>query len=137
MPRLYPPPTVEIFLHEDTEYSKHFYERAYLMDSEERIVASKIDRLENVQWWLRNIQRSGFYLQGYHKGRFFPDFVVKTKRNNYFVIEYKGEHLLGTPGTKHEEEIGDIWQDLTPKNYFFRLVSKDKVGELVEFISHK
>ena len=87
-PGFTPPPIVEIFLHEDSEYKKHFYERAYLMNSEERIVASKIDSLDNVRWWLRNIERSGFYLQGYHKGRFFPDFVVKTKRNNYFIIEY-------------------------------------------------
>lgn len=74
------PSTVEIFLHEETKYNRHFYERAYLMDSEERFVASRLDSLENVRWWLRNIQRDGFYLQGYRKGRFFPDFVVKTKR---------------------------------------------------------
>lgn len=136
-PGFTPPPTAEIFLHEDTEYGKHFYERAYLMNSEERIVASKIDSIDNVWWWLRNIERSGFYLQGYRKGRFFPDFVVKTKRNNYFIIEYKGEYLLGTIDTRYEEEIGEIWQNLAPENYFFRLIGKDKVDEVVEFISNK
>jgi len=132
-----PPYTVEIFLHEDTEYGKHFYEKAYLMNSEERIVATKIDSLDNVRWWLRNIERSGFYLQGYQKGRFFPDFIVKTKRNNYFVIEYKGEPWVDISDTKDKEEIGEIWQNLAPENYFFRLISKDKVDEAVEFISNK
>ncbi|GAH89800.1 unnamed protein product, partial [marine sediment metagenome] len=91
------PSTVEIFLHEDTEYNKHFYERAYLMNSEEKIVADKIDPLENVRWWLRNIERSGFYLQGYRKGRFFPDFIVKTNNNNYCIIEYKGRTFARYP----------------------------------------
>lgn len=132
-----PPPTAEIFLHEDTEYDKHFYEKAYIMNSEERIVASKIDSLDNVCWWLRNIERSGFYLQGYSKGRFFPDFIVKTNKHNYFVMEYKGEYLLDTSDTQYKEEIGKIWQDLAPENYFFRLVSKDKISEVVDFIKNK
>ena len=136
-PSFTPIPTVEIFLHEDTEYKKHFYEKAYLMNSEEKIVADKIDSLENVRWWLRNIERSGFYLQGYHKGRFFPDFAVKTKRNNYFIIEYKGEYLLDTADTKYEEEIGEIWQNLAPENYFFRLISKDRIDEAIDSIKNK
>ena len=131
------PSTVEIFLHEETEYNKHFYERAYLMDSEERIVASRLDSLENVRWWLRNIERSGFYLQGHRKGRFFPDFVVKTKRNNYFIIEYKGEYLLGTADTRYEEEIGEIWQNLAPENYFFWLISRDRIDEAIDSIENK
>ena len=133
-PSLDLPSTVEIFLHEDTEYGKHFYERAYLMNSEERIVANKIDSLDNIYWWLRNIERSGFYLQGYHKGRFFPDFVVKTKKNNYCVIEYKGEHLLSASDAQYEERIGEIWQNLAPENYFFRLIGKDKINEVISFI---
>jgi len=136
-PGFTPPPTVEIFLHEDTEYGKHLYEKAYLMNSEERIVASKIDSLDNIHWWLRNIERGGFYLQGYKKGRFFPDFIVKTKRNHYCVIEYKGEYLLGTADTQYEERIGEIWQDLTPENYFFRLIGRDKIDEVVDFIRNK
>jgi len=136
-PGFTPSPTAEIFLHEDTEYDKHFYERAYLMNSEERIVVSKIDSLDNVRWWLRNIERSGFYLQGYHKGRFFPDFVIKTKKNNYFIIEYKGEYLLDTADTRDKEEIGEIWQDLAPENYFFRLIGKDKINEVIDFIRNK
>ena len=107
------------------------------MNSEERFVAGKIDSLDNVRWWLRNIERSGFYLQGYRKGRFFPDFVVKTNKNNYFVTEYKGEPWLDTPDTQYKEEIGKIWQDLAPENYFFRLVSKDKIGEVIDFIEKK
>ena len=136
-PRSVLPLTVEIFLHEDIEYEKHFYERAYSMNSEEKIVASKMDSLDNVRWWLRNIERSGFYLQGYRKGRFFPDFIIKTNNNNYCIVEYKGEYLLGTPDTEYEERIGKIWQNVAPKNYFFRLIGKDKIDETINFIENK
>jgi len=131
------PSNVEIFLNEETEYNKHFYECAYLMNFEEKIFAGKIDSLGNVRWWLRNIERNGFYLQGYHKGRFFPDFIAKTNKNNYCVIEYKGEYLLGTSSTEYEKKIGEIWQNLAPKNYFFRLIGKDKINETINFIKNK
>jgi len=135
-PGFVPPAKIEIFLPADTDYNKHFYERAYFMNSEEKIVASKIDTLDNVRWWLRNIEQSGFYLQGHRKGRFFADFIVKTKKNIYCVIEYKGEHLLGTPDTKYKKKIGEIWQNLAPKNYFFRLINKDKINETIAFIKN-
>jgi type III restriction enzyme len=132
-----PASVAEIFLHEDTEYAKHFYEKAYLMNSEERVVASRLDSLENVRWWLRNIERSGFYLQGYRKERFFPDFIVKTHKNNYFVMEYKGEPWLDTSDTQYKEEIGETWQNLAPENYFFRLISKDRIDEVINFIQNE
>ena len=52
-------------------------------------------------------------------------------------MEYKGEPWLDTPDTQYKEEIGKIWQDLAPENYFFRLVSKDKIGEVIDFIEKK
>ena len=107
------------------------------MNSEEKIVADKIDSLEDVRWWLRNIARSGFYLQGYLKGRFFPDFIVKAKKNNYCVIEYKGEYLLRSSDTQYEERVGEIWQNLAPENYFFRLIGKDKIDEVIDFIKNE
>jgi len=64
-----------------------------------------------------------------------PD--IKTKKNNYIIIEYKGEYLLGTPNTRYEEEIGEIWQNLAPENYFFRLISKDRIDEVIDFIEKK
>ncbi|GAH79011.1 unnamed protein product, partial [marine sediment metagenome] len=51
--------------------------------------------------------------------------------------EYKGEHLLDTRDTRDEEKIGEIWQNLAPENYFFRLVSKDKIGEVIDSIEKK
>ena len=136
IPEFILPSTVEIFLYENTEYKKHFYERSYFMNSEEKILADKIDFLDNVLWWLRNIKGKGFYLQGYLKGRFFPDFIVKTKKNNYCIVEYKGEHLLGTPDTKYKKEIGRIWQELGSQNYYFRLVGKEKIDDVIKFIKN-
>ncbi len=128
------PTTVEIFLHEETEFVKHYYERAYLLNSEERIVAEKLDELDNTRWWLRNIDRHGFYIQGYKKGRFFPDFLVKTKKNHYCVIEYKGEYLMDTEDTRYKVEIGNLLQNVSPDNWFFRLIGKNEIEDLMRFL---
>lgn len=127
---------IEIFLHEKREYKKHFYERAYYMNSEEKEVADELERCDNLLWWLRNIERKGFYLQGYLKGRFYPDFIAKTKKGNYFVVEYKGEHLITAEEAEYKNQIGKIWQDLTPKNYFFRMIEKNQIDELIELIKN-
>jgi hypothetical protein len=78
---------------------------------------------------------SGFYLQGWLKGKFYPDFIVKTKKGNYFVLEYKGEHLLGSDDTEYKEKIGQRWQELAGKGYTFSLVEKLKIDAVLEKIS--
>ena len=45
--------------------------------------------------------------------------------------------MLGTSDTKDEERIGEIWQNLAPENYFFRLIGKDKINEVINFIENK
>jgi len=129
------PDVVNMFLLDDGDYKKHYYTRAHFMNNEERVLAEEFERHDSVAWWLRNIERKGFFLQGYYQGRFYPDFIAKTKKGNYFVVEYKGEHLETAEDAQRKKEIGEIWQSLTPDNYFFRMVTgQTEIDELMEVI---
>ncbi len=115
-------------------FVKHLYERADKMNREESGLAYQLDGLENVMWWFRNPD-GGFYIQGWQQNKFYPDFIVKTKRGNYFVLEYKGEHLEGSEDTKYKEEIGKKWAELAGKGYRFYLIDQANLNEIIETIS--
>lgn len=116
-------------------FSKHLYEKAGKMNKEELDLAYQLDRINSVFWWLRNPEMSGFYIQGWLKGKFYPDFIIKTKKGVYFIIEYKGEHLLGAEDAEYKEKIGCKWQELAGKGYAFHLAGKDKINVILERIS--
>ncbi len=118
-------------------FNNHLYEKAAQMNKEELELAYQLDGLDNLCWWFRNPEMSGFYLQGWLKGKFYPDFIVKTKKGNYFILEYKGEHLLGGEDAEYKEKIGRKWQELAGKGYAFDLVEKDKINVVVEKISEE
>ena len=114
-------------------FNNHLYEMAGKLNSEELTLALKIDCLNNILWWYRSIEKKdeALYLQGWHHNRFYPDFIVKTKKGNYVLVEYKGDALLTNVDTDYKKELGEKWEELTPPNYFFRLVSKDKIEEFI------
>lgn len=116
-------------------FSKHLYEKANKMNKEELDLAYQLDGLDSVSWWFRNPEMSGFYIQGWLKGKFYPDFIVKTKKGNYFILEYKGEHLLGGEDSEYKEKIGRKWQELAGKGYLFELVEKSQVSINLERIT--
>lgn len=116
-------------------FSLHLYDRAGKMNKEELDVAYRLDTLTNVLWWLRNPEKAGFYLQGWAKNKFYPDFIVKTVKGNYFVLEYKGGHLEEAPEAKYKEEIGDKWAKLAGSKYHFALFGKKEINRIIEEIS--
>jgi len=105
------------------------------MNGEETDFAFQIDGLKNILWWCRNPENDGFYVQGWHKDKFRPDFIVKTKKGNYFVLEYKGEHLEGGEDAVYKEKIGKTWEGLSAKNYYFILFGASEVNAVLEHIS--
>ena len=114
-------------------FNNHLYEMAGKLNSEERTLALKVDCLDNILWWYRSPEKKeeAIYLQGWHRNKFYPDFIVKTKKGNYVLLEYKGGALLGNPDTEYKNELGEKWEQVTPSNYFFRLVSKDKIEDFI------
>ena len=67
----------------EDRFENHLYSRAGRLNSEEHELALKIDQLKDVVcWWYRNPekQKESIYLQGWRRDKFYPDFVVKTKK---------------------------------------------------------
>ena len=117
----------------DDVFNNHLYEMAGKLNAEELALILKIDCLDNISWWYRSPEKKeeAIYLQGWRRAKFYPDFVVKTKKENYILVEYKGENLLTNEDTTYKIELGKKWEQVTPPNYSFRLVSKDKIEEFI------
>jgi superfamily II DNA or RNA helicase len=116
-------------------FSKHLYDRAGKMNKEELDLAFRLDSLDNVFWWFRNPERAGFHIQGWLKNKFYPDFLAKTKKGNYIVIEYKGAQFEESKDTKYKNDIGKKWQELGTGKYYFELVDKKNQDMVIDKIS--
>jgi len=116
-------------------FLKNLYEKAGKMNKEELDLAFQTDSLSNIYWWFRNPEKTGFYVQGWLKNKFYPDFVVKTKKGNYIVLEYKGAQFEEAKDTKYKNDIGKKWQELSNGKYYFELVDKKNIDKIIDKIS--
>ena len=116
-------------------FNKHLYEKAGKMNGEELDFVGQLNVLENIYWWFRNPEMSGFYIQGYKKQKFYPDFIAKTKKGNYFILEYKGEHLSGSEDSEYKKAISKVWEKLSGKGYYFKWVEKKNLDSVINEIS--
>lgn len=93
-------------------------DRAPLLDGDlngaEFQCAWSLDSLEAVDVWIRNVARhpDSFWLPRVG-GRFYPDFVARLVDGRIFVVEYKGEHLVGAPEAREKDRIGRLWANTT------------------------
>ena len=81
----------------DSELEKNF---AYYLDEERAL-----------QWWHRVAarQRGEYYLQGWKRGRIYPDFVAMTNEiagvTRVLIFDTKGEHLAGNLDTEYKQKV--------------------------------
>ena len=81
-------------------------------DGEEFRCAEFIDRLPEVKFWVRNLERKplhAFWLQT-STDKFYPDFVCLLNDGRYLVVEYKGRQLWSADDAKEKREIGELWE---------------------------
>lgn len=108
----------------EERFQKHLFERAGIMNGEETEFAMRVDALDNINWWFRSREKEDFYLQGWKPNKFYPDFIIKTNKGTYVLVEYKGEDRLSNEDTQYKIELGKLWESLNKgKNKFF-LVGK-------------
>lgn len=129
-----PEQTIAISRLSAEHYQKHLFERASYMNGGETDLAMRLDILENIEWWNRNREKEDFYLQGWRSGKFYPDFIIKTKSGKYIVAEYKGEDRLSNDDTGYKDELGKLWESLSGHNRFF-LISKANVDNILKEIA--
>ena len=125
---------IEIDNISDEKFSRHLYEMSGILNKEELDLALKIDQLDNIKWWYRNIEKRDWYLQGWQHDRFYPDFIVKTKAGNYVIVEYKGENLLTNEDTIYKKELGEKWTTLAGKKYHFLLAHENNLDDIIKEI---
>lgn len=78
------------------------------LNEEERGVAVHLDGEAAVKWWHRNVARADYGLQGWKRGRIYPDFIFATGGNagkgRVVVLETKGDHLQN-PDTDYKRAV--------------------------------
>lgn len=92
---------------------KHFFPMiGNLKSSGEEFECAELiaNNLENVEWWVRNIERkpNSFWLQT-SSDKFYPDFVVRLTSGITLAVEYKGKHIAEGRDSKEKQQIGELW----------------------------
>lgn len=98
-------------------------------DGEEFDCAVHLDRMDEVRYWIRNVERkkTSFWLQLPH-GKFYPDFVAMLKDGRTLVVEYKGEFLY--EGEADKRTIGAAWAEASDGRCLFCMPT-DRQFELI------
>jgi type III restriction enzyme len=83
-----------------------FYEGE--LNTEESGVAVMLDGNGAIQWWHRNVARVHYGLQGWKRGRIYPDFIFAVggegKSRRIVALETKGDHLQN-PDTDYKRDV--------------------------------
>lgn len=120
---------------------KSLFELNYRADfnDDEAKVAVHLDGSATVTWWHRNVARHQYGLQGWRRGRIYPDFVfaASTSGGNkrLVALETKGDQLAGNLDTAYKERVLDVltsgfaWDHNAPAGQM-QLVNDD--GSVVE-----
>ena len=116
------------------EFNKSYYKKVDKLNGEEKqfIERLDLDKLPNIEFWVRNREKKDpFYIQGWKRGKFYPDFVVVTKKGHIVALEWKGEDRVGNVDTNYKEEIANEWQKLGKNKLSFFLVHNKNIEEVL------
>lgn len=83
-------------------------------------IINDVANLENIEWWTRNVERNGFYINGFINH--YPDFIIKTKRGKIILLETKGDYL----DAEQKILLGQLWANKAGSNYRYFLVYKSR-----------
>jgi len=112
------------------EFTKHFLgaDKVGKMDTAEELAcAREINRLEEVECWIRNIAKHPkSYRLPTANDNFYPDFVCRLKDGRMLVVEYKGDHLRAQAET--DNRIGKAMERASGGKCLFLMVFKNENG---------
>lgn len=86
-------------------------------------VINDVANLDSVEWWTRNVEMRGFYINGFINH--YPDFIIKTKKGKIVLFETKGDHLEA----EKKIRLGNLWANKAGNDYRYCLVYKDRKVE--------
>jgi type III restriction enzyme len=114
------------------EFNKNLYKKIDKLNKEEQGFIDRVDlrTLPNIKFWVRSREKvDPFYIQGWKKGKFYPDFVAVTDKGNLLALEWKGEDRISNEDTDYKKEIGKIWEKLSKGKLHFFLVHTGNIEE--------
>lgn len=135
------PNIFKYYLFDDVELSS--------MNGLEQTVGKLLDKQEQILWWFRNKSSRGWYsIQGWQEYKIRPDFIAAKKTDDgkldlVYIIESKGEHLLGGTDSEYKKAVFDFMTEQHKKNRIERYQAKQldlfQVNEHVEcyFVEEK
>lgn len=104
---------------------------------EERVIR-KVSELDNVLFWHRNPERTGFGINGFINH--YPDFIVRLKNGVVVLIETKGDDRDNSD-SRNKIELGKAWENKAGDIYHYYMVFDNKkvdgaltMAELIERI---
>lgn len=119
------------------EFNKNYYNKVDKLNNEEKVFLERLDldALPNIKFWIRNREKKDpFYLQGWQRNKFYPDFIAVTNKGNILALEWKGEDRVSNADTQYKEEIAKVWESLGKGRLHFFLVHNGNVEEVLKKI---
>ena len=94
------------------------------LNGDERDVAVYLDSETTLKWWHRNVARKQYGLQGWRRGKIYPDFIFAVngdgRPERIIVLETKGDQLEGNLDTEYKRKLlqtlseNFAWDDTIP-----------------------
>ena len=99
--------------------AKSLYSSEGSMNSLENRVADLFSALGNIVWWHRNLERSGFGINGFLNH--YPDFIAYTQSGRTIIIESKGEQLKNDDSAA-KVRLGTSWDNASGAQFKYLMV---------------
>ena len=101
--------------------TKSLYDREGSLNNFEHRVILGIANLENIVFWLRNLERGkGFSINGF-KSSHYPDFILLTSSGNLILLETKGDHLDNS-NSAAKIRLGHTWAEKAGQQFKYFMV---------------
>jgi len=131
------PDTITLSEELPQEFNRNYYSRIDKLNKEEMRFVERLDldTLPNIKFWVRNREKKDpFYLQGWQKNNFYPDFIALTNKGNILALEWKGEDRVSNEDTKYKEEIAKVWEQLGKGKLNFFLIHNGNIEKVLNEI---
>lgn len=99
--------------------------------AEETACAIELDRMDEVQWWVRNLERqprASFWLPT-STDRFYPAFVAQLRDGRLLVVEYKGGDRYSNDDSREKRDIGAVWASASDGRCLFLMATDAATAE--------
>ncbi len=104
----------------------------------EKAIAIYLDEQEKLLFWYRNASKKDYYVQGWKKGKIYPDFIVPEANfqnpddcSTVYIVESKGLHLKNED-TQYKQTIFEICNELGQEMKWGEL-KQEFFGSRIEF----